>query len=280
VGNTLTLAGKLRPAEHGALLKFLRDSPADVRVIDHIEYDDAPLAASAGPDEGSHPVPAPDRGAIHVVTDVLGATATLFGPGGKALRQCQTPCSFNGLQASRFSLEVKKDGFRTVQTALEVKTGEVVDQKLALESLAAGLLVVSVPPGADVFIGGAKQSGQTPVVLPLAAGQYNLVLRLAGYAAYSGVAQVKDNVQTELSVQLHAKDMSKMAWAEVGTTPSGAEIVVDGSTTSQFTPARVQVPAGMHTITLKMKGFQPARRTVQVSEGGTVRVDETLKANK
>ncbi|HME12524.1 MAG TPA: PEGA domain-containing protein, partial [Candidatus Acidoferrum sp.] len=126
----------------------------------------------------------------------------------------------------------------------------------------------------------AKQSGQTPVLLPLAAGQYNLVLRLPGYAAYSGVAQVKDNVQTELSAHMHAKDISKMAWADVATTPIGAEIVVDGTTTSQFTPSRVQIPAGLHTITLKMKGFQPTRRTVQVSEGGTVRVEETLKPNR
>ena len=117
------------------------------------------------------------------------------------------------------------------------------------------------------------------MVLPLATGQYNLVLRLPGYSAYSGVAQVKDNVQTEVNVQMHQKDMSKMAWADVATTPSGAEIVVDGTTTLQFTPARVQVPAGMHTITLKMKGFQPARRTVQVSEGGTVHVQEALKSN-
>jgi hypothetical protein len=214
------------------------------------------------------------------VTDVLGATATLLGSNGKQLRQCQTPCSFNGLQANRFSLEVKKDGYRTVQTALQVKAGEVIDEKLKLESLAAGLRVVSDPPGADVFINGAKQSGQTPVLLPLAAGQYNLVLRLAGYSAYSGVAQVKDNVQTEVSAQLHAKDTSKVAWAEVSSIPPGAEIVVDGTTTSQSTPSRVQLPPGMHTITLKMKGFQPARRTVQVSEGGTVRVEETLKVPK
>jgi serine/threonine-protein kinase len=279
VGNTLTLAGKLRPAEHGALLKFLRDAPADVRVIDHIEYDDTPLPAATGAEEVGHPIPPPDRGAIHIVTDVLGATATLFGSAGKQLRDCQTPCSFNGLQANHYSLEVKKDGYRPVQTALQVKVGEVVDQKLTLEPLAAGLLVVSDPVGADVFINGTKQSGQTPVVLPLATGQYNLVLRLPGYSAYSGVAQVKDNVQTEVTVQMHPKDTSKMAWADVATTPSGAEIVVDGTTTLQFTPARVQVPAGMHTITLKIKGFQPARRTVQVSEGGTVHVQEALKPN-
>jgi len=277
VGNTLTISGKLRPAEHGALLKFLRDAPAELRVIDHIEYDDTPVATTAGADEGSHPVPTPDRGAIHVVTDVIGATATLYGAGGRQLRQCQTPCSFNGLQANGYSLEVKKDGYRTVQTALQVKIGEVVDQKVRLESIAIGLMVVSDPPGADVFINGAKQPGQTPVALPLAAGPYNLVLRLPGYTAYADNVQVKDNIQTQFSVQLRAKDAAKVAWADIATTPPGAEIVVDGTTTSQFAPSRVQLPTGLHIITLKMKGFQPVRRTVQVSEGGTVSLNETLK---
>jgi serine/threonine protein kinase len=278
VGNTLTISGKLRPVEHSALLKFLRDAPSDLRVIDHIEYDDAPVAAAAG-DEGSHPVPGPDRGAIHVVTDVLSATATLYGPAGRQLRQCQTPCSFNGLQANGYSLEVKKEGYRPIQTALQVKTGEVIDQKLKLESFALGLKVISDPPGADIFVNGDKQSGQTPAELPLAPGQYNLVLRLEGYSAYAGGVQVKENIQTQLSVQLHAKDPGKIAWADVTTTPAGAEIVVDGTSTSQFTPSRVQLPSGLHVITLKMRGFQPARRTVQVSEGGTVAVDAALKSN-
>src|SRR5208283_3626685 len=59
VGDTLVLAGKLRPAEHGALLKFLRDAPADVRVVDHIEYDDTPLPAATGAEEVGHPIPPP-----------------------------------------------------------------------------------------------------------------------------------------------------------------------------------------------------------------------------
>jgi tetrahydromethanopterin S-methyltransferase subunit C len=83
-----------------------------------------------------------------------------------------------------------------------------------------------------------------------------------------------------MNVQMHAKDTSKMAWADVTSTPSGAEIVLDGTTTTQFTPARVQVPAGMHTITLKLKGFQAIRRTVQVSEGGTVHIDGALNTLK
>jgi len=274
--NTLTLAGKLRPAEHGELLKLLRNAPSSVRVIDHLEYDDAPVAATGGSDEGAHPVPAAGRGAIHVVTDVIGATAMLRGPAGHVLSKCETPCSFNNLSPSQYSLEVQKEGYQPVQTALQVKSGDAQDQKIKLESLAKGIYISSQPPGADVFINGAKQAGQTPVTLPLAAGQYNLVLRLEGYQPYAGPIQVKDNIQTQLNVPLREKSAGRIAWAQVNSIPKGAEIIVDGMSTGQFTPARLQVPAGMHTITLRLNGFQVAKRTFQVSEGSTVPIDESL----
>ncbi len=272
-GNTLILAGKLRPAEHGALLKFLRDAPANVRVVDHIEYEDAALAENGHDVDGGHPVPTGGRGAIHVVTDLIGATAVLRGPAGRIVNQCQTPCSFNELAPAQYSLEVQKEGYQPMQTALQVKPGSVVDQKVTLESLAKGLLLTSRPAGADVFINGAKQSGQTPLTLPLAPGSYNLVLRMPGYDAYATGVQVKDNVQTQLlDVPLKEKSTVKVAWAQVETTPKGAEIFVDGQTTGQMTPGRVQVPAGLHTVTVKLNGYQPSRRTFQATEGGTVNI--------
>jgi hypothetical protein len=278
IGNTLVLSGKLRPAEHGGLLKFLRDAPATVRVVDHIEYEDSPVADDkSGDADGAHPVPAAGRGAIHVVTDLVGATAVLRGPAGRILNQCQTPCGFNDLNPARYSLEVSKDGYQPMQTALQVKAGNVVDQKVALESLAKGLLITSKPGGADIFINGAKQSGQTPVTLPLAPGQYNLVLRMPGYEAYAGSVQVKDNIQTQLDVDLKEKNNVKVAWAQVDTTPKGAEIFVDGKTTGQVSPARIQVPTGLHTVSVKLDGYQQERRTMQASEGGTSNIQVTLR---
>ena len=275
-GSTLTLAGKLRPSEHGELLKFLRNAPASVRLIDHIEYDDAPVSAAGGYDDSSHPIPAAGRGAIHVVTDVIGATALLHGPAGQVLSRCETPCSFNNLRPESYSLEVKKEGYQPVQTALQIKGGEAQDQKIKLESLAKGIFISTQPPGADVFINGAKQAGQTPVVLPLAPGQYNLVLRLQGYEPYSGSIQVKD-IQTPLNIELTERSATRVAWAQVNSNPKGAEIIVDGNSSGQFTPSRIQIPSGLHTITLKLDGYQPAKRTVQASEGGTVPVNLTLQ---
>jgi eukaryotic-like serine/threonine-protein kinase len=273
IGNTLVLAGKLHPAEHGALLKFLRNAPANVRVVDHIEFEDTPTADKGPGTDGGHPVPPVGQGAIHVVSDLIGATAKLRGSSGQIVNQCQTPCSFNDLAPAQYSLEVEKAGYQPIQTALQVKPGSVIDQKVTLESLLKGLYLTSRPPGADVFINGAKQSGETPVTLPLAPGQYNLVVRLPGYEAYAGNVQVKDNIQTQLAVELNAR----IAWAQVDTTPKGAEIFVDGTTTGQTTPARVQMPAGLHTLIIRLSGYQQVKRTVQASEGGTVNLQETLK---
>ncbi|HYA63372.1 MAG TPA: serine/threonine-protein kinase, partial [Candidatus Sulfotelmatobacter sp.] len=248
VANTLTITGKLRPAEHASLLKFMRNAPTNVRVVDDIQYDDTPVATTEQGDNGAHPVPAAGRSAIHVVTDVLGATATLYGPAGRMLFDCQTPCSFNNLAPARYSLQVQKEGYLSLQTAFEAKPGQTLDQKLHLEALAKGLYLSSRPAGADIFINGAKQSGQTPTTLPLAAGQYDLVLRMPGYDPYAGHIQVKDNIQTTLDVELKVKQQAHVAWAQVNSTPQGAEIFVDGAPTGQVTPARVQVPSGSHII--------------------------------
>ncbi|MGC1417765.1 MAG: PEGA domain-containing protein, partial [Candidatus Acidiferrum sp.] len=273
IGNTLVLTGKIRPSEHVDLLKFLRNAPTSIRLIDNLEYVDVPETGKSSSADGAHPVPSPGQGAIHVVTDLIGATAILRGSSGRVVSQCQTPCSFNDLDPAQYSLEVEKSGYQSMQTALQVKAGSVIDQKASLESLSQGLYLTSRPAGADVFINGAKQSGQTPLTLPLAPGNYNLVVRSPGYEAYAGKVQVKDNIQTQLSVELN----SRVAWAQVDTTPKGAEVFLDGTTTGQTTPARVQMPAGLHTLVVRLPGYQQVKRTVQASEGGTVTIEETLR---
>ncbi len=274
--NTLVLVGKLHPAEHAALLKFMRNAPSNVRVVDDIQYDDTPVATAEQGDNGAHPVPAAGKSAIHIVTDVIGATATLFGPAGRQLVDCQTPCSFNNLAPTQYSLQITKDGYSPLQTALQLKSGQALDQKLHLEALAKGLFVTSQPAGADIFINGAKQSGQTPATIPLAQGQYDLVLRLRGYEAYAGHVVVKDSAQTTLNAQLKEKSQVHVAWAQVRSTPEGAEIFIDGAPTGEISPSRVQIPTGPHIIALRLKGYDIAKRGVEASEGGTVLVNETL----
>jgi len=271
-GDTLTLSGKLRPEEHAELLKSLRSAPAGVQVVDDILYDGSDGVPESDP--AGHPVALPGRAAVHVLTDSAGATATL-GSNAASERRCETPCSFSGLPPGTYNLKVAKPGFRPVETALQLRAGESIDERLQLEPLAEGLFISSQPAGADVFINGDKQPGQTPVTLPLAPGRYNLVLRIPGYEAYSGPIEVKADGQTKVDAELRLKN-GHVAWAQINSSPNGAEIWVDGVSTGQRTPARVEIPSGIHTIVLRLEGYQTARRTVQTSDGGTVAISQNM----
>jgi len=202
-GMTLMLSGKLRLAEHSELLKFLRNAPAGIQVIDDIQYDDTSNTISSGEDSAKY-------------------------------------------------------------------------QRIQAQPIAQGLLVTSEPAGADVFINGDKQSGQTPLTLPLPPGKYNVVLRLQGYDAYSGSVQVRDDSQVKVEATLRPKN-GHVAWAQVESTPPGAEIWVDGVSTGQRTPARVEINSGIHNIALKLEGYKASRNAIQASEGGTVNVYPSLQ---
>jgi serine/threonine protein kinase len=272
IGNTLTLSGKLRANEHGELLKFLKAAPAGVQVVDDIQGEDA--TTSSG-EPTPHPVPGAGRGAIHITTNVVGATAVVT-DGYKRREQCDTPCSISNLEPGGYNLEVKKSGFQPAQTALQIRAGQALDQRINLEPNAVGLRITTRPAGADVFINGDKQSGQTPLTIPLAPNTYNLVLRLQGYEPHSETITVRENVVTQIDTDLKEKS-AHIAWAQVDTTPAGADISIDGISTGKQSPARVEVSAGTHVIVLKMSGYQISRRPVQVSEGGTVAVNEKMR---
>jgi eukaryotic-like serine/threonine-protein kinase len=269
-GNTLTLSGKLRPDEHSDLLKSLRNAPAGVQVVDDIQYEGGPGKR----DHEGHPAAVPGRAAVHVLTNTVGAVASLGTHAGSG-RRCETPCSFSGLEPGTYNLAVQKPGFQPVETALQLHAGESVDERLQLEPLSQGLFISSQPAGADVFINGDKQAGQTPVTLPLAPGKYNLVLRIAGYDAYSSQVEVQGDGQARVEAELRQKN-GHVAWAQITSSPGGAEIWIDGVATGQRTPARVEIPSGIHNVVLRLDGYQLARRAVQTSEGGTVTVSQVL----
>ena len=275
-GNTLTLTGRLRPSEHRDLLKDLGSAPKSVQIVDDVNYDDIAESAPGSEAAGEHPVPLTGRGAIHVVTDVIGATATLRGAAGSPVSNCQTPCSFNNLPPAPYLLEVNKDGYQAVRANLQVHPRAVIDKKFALESLVQGIYVRSRPPGADVFVNGQKQPGKTPLKLPIAPGQYDLVVSLEGYERHSEQVQLKDNIQTQLDVTLTQRSYHP-AWVNVETRPPGAEILIDGKPTGKFAPARVEMTAGEHWVSFALNGYRPSKKFVGVQEGQTVEVSAELE---
>ena len=64
----------------------------------------------------------------------------------------------------------------------------------------------------------------------------------------------------------------------VQSTPPGAEVWVDLASTKQVTPARLKIPVGQHSVTVKMPGYrsEPFMEVADVSTGLPVAVSFML----
>jgi hypothetical protein len=101
----------------------------------------------------------------------------------------------------------------------------------------------------------------------------------AATAAVSPATTASSNVPAQASANSDAPKVTgaRVAWANVTSTPAGAEIYIDDFPTGQKTPARVQVSSGVHVFTLHMDGYKDVRNGIEASDGGTVAVNATLR---
>jgi hypothetical protein len=63
---------------------------------------------------------------------------------------------------------------------------------------------------------------------------------------------------------------------EIGSTPAGAAIALDGEDTGAVTPATFEGPEGSYQVRLTLAGYQPWQQTVPVQAGQTTTVDAQL----
>ncbi|MBI1750960.1 MAG: PEGA domain-containing protein [Acidobacteria bacterium] len=220
------------------------------------------------------PKTAPGKGEVEVLTDVNGATAILTGPDGRG-DEGRTPWRFEDLAPGRYTLEVKKEGYRTERRILQVGQGRIKPVQITLQQAMARLEVTSRPAGAEIIVNGKRQGQQTPATLSLPAGSYKIAVQKPGYVPY------------ETSVRLEMDDFKKMpvelpearrgpGFVDVRTVPPGADILIDGANTGQKTPARIELPAGQYAITIFLRPYPAVRETITVQPGQTLQINKTL----
>jgi serine/threonine-protein kinase len=212
-GDTLTLSGKLTSDEYRGLMSNLRELPANVRIIDHIEF------ASDSPE-----------------TSATSATPT---------------------RTSAAAANVAEHA-RTVAATAEVPP----------------LTVTSQPTGADIFVNGQRQQSETPAKLDLPTGTYRIAVRKTGFEPYVTPLEIKAGQPAQLDAVLSPLAQGQ-GWVVARTVPRGAEITVDGVTTNQQTPARLDLPVGQHLIVFSLAGYT-AESSVIVRPGRGSQIFQVL----
>jgi hypothetical protein len=183
-----------------------------------------------------------------------------------------TPLTVELLEG-RYNIELRLHGHKPQAQNLTVVANEPQSLgPLALELADARLVLHSEPPGAMVTVD-EEYRGETPVELYLAPGaDHEIELSKAGHDEASRNVRLRAGETSELTVEL----TERLGVVEITSTPSGAELFVDGESRGSANQT-LRLAAVPHEIEVRKKDFEPYRTTVTPRPGLSQSIDVTLK---
>jgi serine/threonine protein kinase len=142
--------------------------------------------------------------------------------------------------------------------------------------LAGEALIDSTPQGAQFQVDGKSDpSWITPfTVSSLGPGKHIISVSKSGYTSDVRSVDVAANSKSSLVVHLAAMN----ALVVVNSTPPGAEVIIDGKSTTRVTPAQFAVEKGSHTVLLRKQGYLEETVTADLGPAQNFQYSPVLKA--
>jgi hypothetical protein len=138
------------------------------------------------------------------------------------------------------------------------------------------LRVTSNPPGAQIEIDDVSQDWyQTPFNSPpMKSGPHTLRAQMAGMPPQTKQVDIVAGQKIVVDFQLAADK----AIYNIGSAPSGADILIDGVSSGRTTPSQFTLTPGPHRVVLRMDGFSAAELTTDAAAGQTINLSPMLRA--
>jgi hypothetical protein len=143
-------------------------------------------------------------------------------------------------------------------------------------SLPVGKISVSSSPsGARIYLDGTDMGFNTPATLTsISAGSHTIILKKSGYNDYSTSVTVTGGQTSGISATLTVQQTTGSI--NVRSTPTGATIVIDGTTRGTTPATLTSISAGSHTIVLKKSGYNDYSTNVTVTGGQMSSISVTM----
>lgn len=138
----------------------------------------------------------------------------------------------------------------------------------------ATLEIETEPRRAEVYLDGSF-IGVTPLRYGARPGQHQLRIVLEGYTEINRTINLRPGEEFEIDAELERQ--RREARVDFRSSPSGADVYVDGTFVGTTPVSDVRVSAGRHEARFTLPGYETNRVTFSVTAGEDIRVDANLR---
>jgi len=171
-----------------------------------------------------------------------------------------TPATVDNLPLGTHTVLLRRDGYEDWSHAIVVVENRQLQLKASLRparGIWGNLNIQTFPSRADIYLDGYPTGNRTPATLfNLLAGSHTVQLRKKGHTLWSDEVTIREKKTSNLLVTLSRAEPTLSGSAEIDSTPSGAEVTLDGVKVRQHTPAVFEnIAIGTHTLKIEKRGY-------------------------
>ena len=184
-----------------------------------------------------------------------------------------TPATIPDLPTGEHTLTLSHPWYETKTQKVTVLAGETQNVEVAMKPNFADLTIVA-EANEEVFLNGSKKGSGTwnGRVSP---GVYQVEVRKASHKSASRQLSLKSGDKE--SIKLEPTPI--LSALKIQSTPLDAEIYLDGKSYGNTPQIVRELLIGTYELELRKAGFGAMKRQVEVREGETVELNETLSSN-
>jgi len=186
------------------------------------------------------------------------------------------------LRSGVYTVKLNKRGYKPLTREVRVRQGKVTSRDFELEKIRplprkGWLKIYSFPENARVVIQD-REYGRTPVEIQLPEGNYFIEIKKKEYLPYEREVHVERREVSYINAELDKKrNRRKFGEIHFSTNPRRAKVSIDGNYRGEA-PLSVRVPAGVHQVKIRMRGYEPFHQSVHVKPWGNHYVEADLVA--
>lgn len=217
-----------------------------------------------------------ESGSVYLESSPAGAQIFLEGINTNKI----TPSTIENLDEGSHQFTLKLSGYKDTTFSVNVIKYQQVNKYITLiRQLNTGsLFLQSAPSGAHVFLEGVNTSKVTPVTMEdIEEGLHQVTLKLTGYKDTTFTVTIIKDQQASKNIILSMEINTGSVLLQ--STPSGANIFLDGTNISKLTPSTIQnIGEGLHQFTLKLSGYKDT--TINITIIKNQQVNKTITLTK
>jgi serine/threonine protein kinase len=178
-----------------------------------------------------------------------------------------TPATIGNLESGKSYLaRVEKDDFSPSESTFTVRPGEQASLTFTLVPPTGVLNIISEPEDAAVMLNDRATGKSTPTTLEDLKLNTDLKITLSKpeYEDFEQTVNLTSSKPQKISATLE-RILPQTGTLSVDSTPSGAQVFIDGKDTGRTTPAQIaNLEPKSYKVSVRMEGFEPWSKDIEV----------------